>query len=230
MTAKQIILTVDDEPRIQRFVRANLLAAGFEVILAGTACEGIRMCEQHDPDLILLDLGLPDMDGLDLFNQLRTFTESPVIILTARGGSAEKVKGLDLGADDYMVKPFDVDELLARVRAVLRRSQKSTASPSKGRVEVGSLRLELTRYETYVGDEPIRLTPTEFRLLASLAVHPNKVILHEDLLSQVWGPEYRDAVEYLRVTVGRIRQKLVDHPDVKEMIQTVPGVGYRLVD
>jgi len=228
MTGKQVVLVIDDEPRIQRFIKANLKAAGYEVIPAGTGAEAIDACEQNDPDLILLDLGLPDMDGFDLFVRLRRLTETPVIILTARGGSPEKIRGLDLGADDYMVKPFDVDELLARVRAVLRRSQKSTVDPGKSLLEFGALTIDVARHELRVGGEPVHLTPTEFKLLAHLAVHAGKVIIHEELLSHVWGSEYREAVEYLRVTVLHIRQKLGNHPELKQLIQTVPGVGYKL--
>jgi two-component system, OmpR family, KDP operon response regulator KdpE len=224
VTHKQVILVVDDEPRILRFVRANLKAAGYEVVLAAAGAEAIDACEQHDPDLVLLDLGLPDMDGMDLFGRIRSFSEAPVIMLTARDSAPAKIKGLDLGADDYIVKPFDVDELLARIRAVLRRSQKAGGQTSPV-LEVGALRLDVARHGAWVGEEPLRLTPTEFRLLACLAAHAGKVVLHEDLLTHVWGPEYRDAVEYLRVTVLHIRQKLSGG----SVIQTVPGVGYKLV-
>ncbi|HEY3365566.1 MAG TPA: response regulator transcription factor [Symbiobacteriaceae bacterium] len=229
MATKPTVLVIDDEPRIQRFIRANLKAAGFEVVLAASGAEAINLCEQHDPALILLDLGLPDVDGMDLFAQLRRFTEAPVVIVTARGGSAEKVKGLDLGADDYLVKPFDVNELVARLRAVLRRAHKGSGGADRSRLEVGSLQLDAARYEARVGGEAVHLTPTEFKLLAYLAANVDKVVLHEELLSHVWGPEYRDAVEYLRVTVLRIRQKLGDHPEVRQLLQTVPGVGYKLV-
>ncbi|MDF2627531.1 MAG: response regulator receiver [Symbiobacteriaceae bacterium] len=227
MTGRQVILVVDDEPRIQRFVRANLKAAGYDVLLAATAAEAIDACEQHDPDLLLLDLGLPDMDGMDLFVRLRSFSETPVIMLTARDSSPAKIRGLDLGADDYIVKPFDVDELLARIRAVLRRSIKGGGNHNPV-LEVGALKLDVAHYEAWAGDEPLHLTPTEFKLLAHLAAHAGKVVLHEDLLSHVWGPEYRDAVEYLRVTVLHIRQKLSGSADLKQMVQTVPGVGYKL--
>ncbi|HYF90624.1 MAG TPA: response regulator transcription factor [Symbiobacteriaceae bacterium] len=229
MIVRQIVLIIDDEPRIQRFIRANLTAAGFEVALAGTAADAVNVCEQRDPDLILLDLGLPDMDGLELFQRLRGMTESPVVILTARGSAAEKVKGLDMGADDYIAKPFDVNELLARVRAVMRRSQKGAGGPAKARVDVGPLALDVARYEARLNGELVHLTPTEFKLLAYLATNADRVVLHEELLSHVWGPEYRGAVEYLRVTVLRIRQKLGDHPDVKQLIRNVVGIGYKLV-
>lgn len=229
MNGKQVVLVVDDEPRIQRFIRTNLKVAGYEVALSGNAAEALDACERQEPDLVLLDLGLPDMDGLELFVQLRTITQAPVVILTARGTSVDKITGLDLGADDYMVKPFDVDELVARVRAVLRRSAKGPAGPAKSRLEVGPLTLDLASHEAHINGDPIHLTPTEFKLLAHLTTNAGKVVMHEDLLTHVWGPEYRDAVEYLRVTVLRIRQKLGERADLKQVIQTVPGVGYKLV-
>lgn len=226
--SKTKVLVVDDEVRIQRFVRANLRAEGFEVLLAATGTEAVDLCEQHNPGLVLLDLGLPDVDGLEVFRRLRAFTEVPVMMVTARGSSADKVKGLDLGADDYLVKPIDVDELMARVRTLLRRSQKNAGSAGQAIVEVGPLRLDIPRFQVWLQEEEIRLTPTEFKLLACLAMHAEKVVLHEDLLTQVWGFEYRDALEYLRVTVRRIRQKLGDDPSVRHLIQTIPGVGYKL--
>ena len=223
------VLVIDDEPYILRFIRTNLRAAGYEVTLAGAAAEALAACEQQAPELILLDLGLPDMDGLDLFTRLRRLFDAPIIILTARGSSVDKVRGLDLGADDYIVKPFDVDELLARVRAVLRRVEKRDTLTAPSEYEIGPLTLNLARHEAWVHGEPVHLTPTEFKLLGHLAAHADKVILHGDLLSHVWGPEYRDSLEYLRVTVGRIRQKLGADQASRELIQTIPGVGYKLV-
>ncbi|MFZ5815139.1 MAG: response regulator transcription factor [Bacillota bacterium] len=224
---KQSILIVDDEPRIQRFIRANLRAAGYEVLLASTGGEAIAACEQQEPDLLLLDLGLPDIDGLEVFQRIRRFSRLPVIILTARSASSDKVQGLDLGADDYIIKPFDVDELVARVRAVLRRTANGPASPAPSSLTIGPLCIDVAAHEIRLEGEPVHFTPTEFKLLAYLAAHVDKVVLHEELLTHVWGPAYRDALEYLRVTIARIRQKLGDHP-ARHQLQTIPGVGYKL--
>jgi two-component system KDP operon response regulator KdpE len=227
---KDTILVVDDEPRLVRLVREILTAVGYEVLGARDGEEALEALAIEQPELVLLDIMLPgDMDGYDVCKRVREFSAVPIIMLTAKTREVDMLEGFDVGADDYLTKPFNAKELIARVRAVLRRS----AVPGKEAVisadlSCGDLTVSFARRRVRVGDREVPLTPTEFRLLQQLALNADRVVLHEDLLSEVWGPQYRDDIDYLRVYVRHLRQKLEDEPSQPRYILTTPGVGYML--
>lgn len=223
----QTILVVDDEPAIQRFVTFNLRASGYRVLVAGTGQEALMFARREELAAILLDLMLPDLHGFEVCQQIRTFSDVPILMVTALGDGVDRVKGLDLGADDYIVKPFDVEELLARVRAVIRRAG-PPESPPLAPLTVGPLTVDPGRHRVTLDGAEIHLTPTEFRLLEHLALRAGLVATHDELLTAVWGPEYRGATEYVRVTINRLRQKLEAEPGKPKLIVTVPGIGYKL--
>ncbi len=227
---KPTVLVVDDEPRILRFVRAELESAGFGVLTASDGNSALEEVESENPDLVVLDVIMPGMDGFEVLKRLRTQRAVPVILLTARGNDADKVRGLDLGADDYLTKPFSPDELSARIRAVLRRTSAAAKSPSAARFEVGDLVVDFDRRKVVVRGKEVQMSRTEWQLLQQLALNAGKVMLHEDLLVRTWGPEYRDDVEYLRVWVSRLRRKIEDDPAHPIYLRTVPGVGYVLAE
>jgi two-component system, OmpR family, KDP operon response regulator KdpE len=218
------VLVVDDEPQIHRFLRPALDAAGYAVERAETAREGLRLAAARAPDIVLLDLGLPDLDGQDALKQLRGFSAVPVIVLSARDRDAEKIEALDNGADDFVEKPFSVGELLARIRAALRHRRPRQTEPE--RLEAGAVSIDLPGRQVTVNGEPVQLSPREYALLALLAGNPGRVLTHRQLLTAVWGPAHEEDVQYLRVYVGQLRQKL--GPDGPSLIRTEPGVGYRL--
>jgi len=221
------ILVVDDDPRMQRLLRANLERAGYRV---DTAAEGGAALDHVDlapPDLLLLDVMMPVMDGLTCLARLRQFSDLPVILLTAKGEERDKVQGLDLGADDYLTKPFGPAELLARVRAVLRRRTQGTERASAA-LAVGDLTINLAQRRVLRQGQEIRLTPTEYKLLSELASNRGRVLLHGDLLSRVWGPDYRDQVDYLWTYVRYLRHKIEPDPAHPRYILSEPGVGYLL--
>jgi len=221
------VLVVDDEPQIHRFLGPALEAAGYEPLRAETAAEGLRLAASGSPALVLLDLGLPDMDGKLAIPRLRAFSAAPVIVLSARDREREKVEALDAGADDYVEKPFALGELLARVRAALRRAAAITGRGAPEPVlRVGPLEIDLVRRVAQVdGGAPLRLTPREWDLLAALArAGPGRVVTQRQLLTAVWGPAHAEDAQYLRVYVGHLRQKL---GGAGRLIQTEPGVGYR---
>ena len=221
------ILVVDDDPRMQRLLRANPERAGYRV---DTAAEGAAALERVDlapPDLMLLDVMMPVMDGLACLTRLREFSTLPVILLTAKGEERDKVQGLDLGADDYLTKPFGPAELLARGRAVLRRRTQGP-EPAPTALAVGDLTLDLARRRVSRHGQEIRLTPTEYKLLYALATNRGRVLLHGELLARVWGPEYRDEVDYLWTYVRYLRHKLEPDPARPRYILSEPGVGYLL--
>jgi len=223
------VLVVDDEPKILRFIKANLQASDFEVITAETGAQGLEEFARHNPDLVLLDVMLPDISGFEVCGQIREMSDVPIMMVTAKGDPHDAVAGLDAGADDYIAKPFDVQELLARVRAVLRRGAVNRDTFAVNPViTCGTLRIDSIQHRVEVGGQEVRLTPTEFRLLGILAAHPGKVLTHEFLLTSVWGNEYRDDTHYLRVCIGRVRQKLKQAGEDHEYIVTVPTVGYRM--
>lgn len=224
---KHLILVVDDEPPIVRLVSATLRANDYAVITASSGTEALEAFHQHHPDLIILDVMMPDMDGHAVLRTLRQESQVPVIMLTARTADAEKIQGLLSGADDYMTKPFHPDELIARIVAVLRRSG-SGGSQAPSSLHYGDLTIDLGTHRVMRGDEEIRLSRTEWSLLELLASNPGRVMLHADLLSRIWGPEFRDEVYYLRTWVSRIRRKLGAGGD--ELIVTLPGIGYRMAD
>ncbi len=227
---KPTVLVVDDEPRILRFVRAELESAGFGVLTASDGVSGLEMAEAAKPDLVVLDVIMPELDGFQVLEQLRDRFSVPVILLTARGSDADKVRGLDLGADDYLTKPFSPDELSARVRAVLRRAATGTRGAATPRFTVGDLTVDFDRRKVVVRGNEVHMSRTEWQLLQQLALNAGKVLLHEDLLVRTWGPEYRDDVEYLRVWVSRLRRKIEPDPAHPSYLRTVPGIGYVLAD
>jgi DNA-binding response OmpR family regulator len=211
---------------MRRLLRLNLEKDGYRVIPVEDGPAGLEVAELESPNLILLDVMMPDMDGFTFLRRLREFSDVPVILLTARGEERDKVQGLDLGADDYLTKPFGPAELLARVRAALRRSQPGEAPPST--IAVGDLTINVARRRVSRGDQEIRLTPTEYKLLYELATNAGKVMLHTDLLSRVWGPEYRDEVDYLWTYVRYLRNKIEPDPSHPRYLLSEPGVGYML--
>jgi two-component system KDP operon response regulator KdpE len=228
MTGKQRVLVVDDEPAILRFLRPALEANGFEVAAAGTAAEAIKRIAGERPEIVVLDLGLPDGDGKDVIRQVRQWSDVPIVVLSAREREAEKIEALDLGADDFVNKPFGVGELMARLRAALRhRAQRQGETPvlSVGNVEIDSVRHRVTR-----DGEEIKLTRKEFDLLACLARHAGKVMTHRQLLTAVWGPAHAQDTQYLRVYIGQLRQKLEADPDDPKIILTELGIGYRIAE
>lgn len=221
------ILVVDDEPQIQRFLKPALLAAGFDVETAATAAEAKRLAATRGPALIVLDLGLPDGDGKEVIETVRAFSSVPIIVLSARDQEIEKIAALDLGANDYVEKPFSIGELLARVRAALR--QPGSAAPAPGSMQIGNIVLDLEHRRVTVGDKDVHLTPKEFELFALLAANSNKVVTHREALARVWGPAHGADVQYLRVVIGQLRGKLEGNPKEPRHLRSEPGVGYRLV-
>jgi len=233
------VLIIEDEPPIRAFLRSTLHAHGYRCSEAGTAREGLQQLTANAPEVVLLDLGLPDRDGLDLTKEIRQWSTVPIIVLSARGQERDKVAALDLGADDYLTKPFGVPELLARIRVSLRHAARQDGAPARvstwGKAEADGFSIDLVRRLVFRrqaggGDEEVRLTPTEFRLLATLAKHAGKVRTHGELLKEVWGPVHEHDVAYLRVFVGQLRHKLEGEPSRPRWFLTEPGVGYRLVE
>lgn len=220
------ILVIDDEPQIHRFLSPALDAAGYEPRRADSGQEGLRGIALWNPDAVVLDLGLPDMDGKDVLIRAREFYAGPIIILSARDREAEKIAALDLGANDYVEKPFGVGELLARLRAGLR--QTAGRSEPAGPVTAGEVEIDLERRRVLRGGEAVRLTPKEYDVLAHLARDAGKVVGHRELLTAVWGKAHAEDTQYLRVVVGQLRQKLEADPAQPRLIATEPGVGYRL--
>lgn len=218
------ILIVDDEMPIRRLLRVALERNGYATVEADCAKAALAKLEQSPPHLALLDLGLPDRDGLELISAFRN-KAVPIIVLTARGESTEKVAALDLGADDYVTKPFDSEELLARIRSCIRRAHQREGRQRK--LSVGQIHVDLDAHAVSKGGVDVKLTPKEFTLLAALASHPGKVLTHTHLLREVWGAAHTDHVEYLRVTVRALRKKLEDDPSSPSLIRNEPGIGYR---
>jgi two-component system KDP operon response regulator KdpE len=221
------VLVVDDEPLILRFLQYNLRLAGYTVFTATSGTEGLRLADAQSPDLVLLDLGLPDLDGLEVLRQLRRRADMPVIIITARDDEESMVGGLNLGADDYLTKPFSGRALQARIDAVLRRYRSVVPRPMEKPIyQSGPLFVDVPNRQVTLDGKPIYLTPVEFSLLTEFICCPNQVRLHSDLLTAVWGPEYRDDVTILRATIYRLRQKIEPNPADPTFIRTEPGVGY----
>jgi two-component system KDP operon response regulator KdpE len=227
MTRSPRILLVDDEVPIQKAVAPLLRARGYEVELAGTGRDALHIVATHPPDLIVLDLGLPDLEGTDVCRRIRAESAIPIVVLSARGGEADKVAALDLGADDYVTKPFGPEELLARIRVALRRVF-STDSAEVGRAELGDLAIDYDRRRVLRGDEEIRLTPKEFELLALLARNADRVLTHRAILKAIWGPNAVDQPEHLWVLVGQLRKKIEPDPSKPRYLLSEPWVGYRL--
>lgn len=222
------ILVVDDEPQIQRFLQPSLAAAGYDVIEARTGAEALKAVATQAPDLVILDLGLPDMDGKDVVSSLRGWSDIPIVILSARDRESEKIAALDLGADDYVEKPFGIGELTARIRSALRHRSRSEAVPAI--MEVDGLTIDPIRRLVSRGTETIRLTPKEYDLLLHLSRHAGRVVTHRTLLTSVWGPAHADDLHYLRVFIGQLRHKIERDPTQPRIVRTEPGVGYRMAE
>lgn len=223
-----VILVIEDEPQIRRFLRATLGSQGYTLLEATTAQEGLSEAASHPPDIVLLDLGLPDMDGLEVVQRLREWTTVPIIIISARGQEHDKVAGLDAGADDYLTKPFGVAELMARVRVAMRHANRTLNDGADAVFRTGDLEVDLAHRNVRVGEKEIRLTPIEFKLLGLLVKHAGKVLTHRQILKEVWGPNYADESHYLRVFVHQLRHKLEADPAKPKYLVTEAGVGYRL--
>jgi two-component system KDP operon response regulator KdpE len=221
------ILVIDDEPQMHRFLGPALTAAGFEAMRADDGAAGLRAIASSSPDAVVLDLGLPDMDGKDLLRAARAFYAGPVIVLSAREREAEKIDTLDLGADDYVQKPFGVGEFLARLRVALRHKLERVGAEAV--VQAGDLEIDLVRRLVSRAGEPVRLSPKEYELLARLAEGDGKVLTHRQLLTAIWGPAHVDDLPYLRVLVGQLRQRIEAEPSAPKHILTEPGVGYRFM-
>jgi DNA-binding response OmpR family regulator len=222
------ILVVDDEPRFVRLIEANLQTEGFEVLKAKNGKEAVDAVATQKPDLVLLDVMMPEMDGFEACERIREFSTVPIVMLTAKGDEEHKVRGLNLGADDYVVKPFSATELLARVRAVMRRSQRTAPEFADSLFNRGNLRIDFARAEVTQGDQPVALSATEYRLLLQFARNAGKTLTTEDLLRNVWGPEYSEEKEILWVSISRLRQKLEKDPKNPELIVTHSGEGYMM--
>ncbi len=225
-----LVLVVEDEPEMRKFIRATLTSRGYRLLEAARASEGVQLLTGHNPDLVLLDLGLPDADGIDLTRQLREWSRVPVIVLSARGREDDKVAALDAGADDYLTKPFGVNELLARMRVALRHAEASRGGGEVTSYRFGDLEIDLVRRDVLRGGQPLRLTPIEYKLLVLFARHAGKVLTHRQILKEVWGPAYAAHTHYVRVHMAELRKKVEANPSRPKLLVTEPGVGYRLRD
>ena len=225
---KRLVMVVDDEPAIVRLVRAKLQADGYAVITAARGEEALALLDDERPDLVILDLMMPGMDGFETLRKVREIGQIPVIMLTARAGDADKVRGLQGGADDYLTKPFNPDELSARVAAVLRRTAGATPAGGRSILRYPGVEIDLERRRVLVDGEEVRFSRTEWELLSQLGANAGRVMLHGELLSRIWGPEFRDESHYLRTWVSRLRAKLETGQDSTPLITTFPGIGYRL--
>jgi two-component system, OmpR family, KDP operon response regulator KdpE len=223
-----VIVVIEDDPQIRRFLRAGLQAHGFEIHEADTGKLGMILAANRKPDLIILDLGLPDMDGVDVIKSLREWTSRPVIILSARNMGADKVTALDAGADDYLTKPFGLDELLARIRVALRHASHPEQDTPDNVFKSGNIKVDLTQRRVYRDGDEVHLTPIEYRLLTMLVKHAGKVLTHRQLLTEVWGPSYVEHSHYLRIYMGCLRHKLEADPARPKLLLTEAGTGYRL--
>ena len=225
---KPLILLIEDDPQIRRFLRAALAAEEYRLQEAATAEEGSAQAAARQPDLILLDLGLPDRDGLDVIRSVRQWGQIPILVLSARGQEKDKIAALDLGADDYVAKPFAIGELLARIRAALRRAA-GRIDGAGALVHFGPVEVDLEKRVVRVEGREVHLTPNEYKLLQILIQHAGKVLTQRQLLNEVWGPQHTEQAQYLRVYIAQLRRKLERNPARPKYLQTEPGVGYRLV-
>jgi two-component system KDP operon response regulator KdpE len=226
--SKALVLLVEDESQMRLFVRLALTAHGHRVLEVESGREALQQAAAHTPDLVILDLGLPDMDGLDVTKGLREWSATPIIVISARGQEREKVEALDAGADDYLTKPFGSAELMARVRVALRHAARSTQDPMTSVVSIGALRVDLAKRLVFVDEKEVHLTPIEYKLLVALTKHAGMVLTHKQLLDQVWGPGHAHQMQYLRVYMAQLRQKLEENPAHPRYLVTEPGVGYRM--
>ena len=228
MTGKTRVLVVDDAAAILRFLKPALEANAYELICAGTVAEALKRIAAEVPDIVVLDLGLPDGDGKEVVKRVREWSDVPIVILSARDREVEKIEALDLGADDFVNKPFGVGELMARMRTALRhRMQRKAETPV---LKIGTLEIDSVRHRASRAGQELKLTPKEFELLSFLARHAGKVITHKQILSAVWGPAHTEDTQYLRVYVGHLRQKIEEEPSDPRVIVTEPGIGYRIAE
>lgn len=225
---RDTVLMIEDEPQMRRFLRAAITASGYGCLEANTGLVGLNEAATRNPAVILLDLGLPDIDGLEVTRRLRTWTPAPIIVLSARGQEVDKVEALDAGADDYLTKPFGVPELLARIRVALRHRRQQAGTATEPMVTFGNVRVDLAERKVTRGGEVLHLTPTEYKLLAVLVRHAGKVVTHRQLLNEAWGPAYAAETQYVRVYVGHLRHRLEPDAARPRYLITEPGVGYRL--
>ncbi len=221
-----LVLLIEDEPQMRRFLRVSLTGNGFRLFESEKGEDGLLQAATRNPDVILLDLGLPDVDGLEVTRRLREWSQTPILVISARGQEQDKVQALDAGADDYLTKPFGVEELLARIRVALRHRQ--AAEQPVPVFETGDLRVDLHRRQVFVAGREVHLTPIEYRLLATLIRYAGRVVTHNQLLKEVWGPAYGHQTQYLRVYMGQLRHKIEAEPARPRYLQTEPAVGYRL--
>jgi two-component system, OmpR family, KDP operon response regulator KdpE len=228
MTSLPLVLIVDDEPQIQRFLRHSLAASGYDLETASGASEALRLFASRRPDIVVLDLGLPDMDGKAVIGQIRQTSQVPIIVLSARDAEGEKIAALDLGANDYVVKPFAIGELLARIRACLRAAP--VGQDVATQFHLGDVLIDPARHLVTKSGNELRLTPKEFELLLLLARHRGRVLTHRHILEKVWGVAHREDVAYLRVFISQLRQKIEDVASEPKLILTEPGIGYRAAD
>ena len=224
-----VVVLIEDEREIRRFLRASLLSHGFRLVEATTGREGLQAAETRQPDLVILDLGLPDMDGIEVIRQVRSWSSVPLVVLSARGQETAKVAALDAGADDYVSKPFGVSELLARIRATLRRAERPEGAQNIPTFETGELEIHFTQRRVLVKGKEVHLTPIEYRLLTTLARHAGRLLTRTQLLTEVWGRAYAGETHYLHVHMAQLRRKIESEPATPQYILTEPGVGYRLV-
>ena len=224
------VLVIDDEMQIRRFLDIGLRAEGYQVLQAATAAEGLAMAATQSPDLIILDLGLPDREGHEVLTELRQWSTTPVLMLSVRETEKEKVRTLDSGANDYVTKPFGIQELMARLRALLRSRLAVTAEEVAPRYDDGRLAIDLVRREVTLEGEPLALTRKEYAVLAMLVRHAGRVISQQQVLREIWGATHSQDTHYLRIVIGRRRQKLGDDPAAPRWLKTEPGVGYRFLD
>ncbi len=225
---KELILLIEDEPQMRRFLRITLQSQGYRLVEAATAQEGLIQATTRNPDVVLLDLGLPDLDGLEVAKRLREWTQTPIIVISAREQELDKIKALDAGADDYLTKPFNAGELLARIRVALRHASRRNAGQQEPVFVLQNLRVDLSQRQVFVDDEEVHLTPNEYKLLTVLIRHAGKVITHSQLLKEVWGPAHVNEVQYLRVYMTQLRHKLEIDPARPRFLMNEPGIGYRL--
>jgi two-component system KDP operon response regulator KdpE len=222
-----LVLVVEDEAQMRRFIRASLSAHDYRVQEAATGKEALALATSHNPDVILMDLGLPDGDGVDLTRSIREWSRVPIIVISARGKEADKVTALDSGADDYLTKPFGVDELLARIRVALRHAE-GTTNADEPSLQIGDLRIDFARREVQSGGRMVHLTPTEYKLLTLLARNAGRVLTHRHIIREVWGAQYAGENHHVRVHMAELRKKIEADPARPRLILTEPGVGYRL--
>jgi two-component system KDP operon response regulator KdpE len=224
-----VVVLIEDEPQIRRFLRPTLAGPGYRLFEAATGADGVIEVSSRQPDVVIIDLGLPDMDGVEVIRRIREWSQVPIIVLSARGQERDKVTALDAGADDYVSKPFSAGELLARIRVALRHTVGASHEGGDATFKVGDLAVDLARRRVHVAGQEVHLTPNEYKLLTTLVRHAGKVVTHQQLLREVWGPSHTEQAHYARVYMAHLRHKLETEPARPRYLLTEPGVGYRLV-